>query len=148
MSNGQVAPFIDAGGEVGILATNDVAIISEMEKAMEFQRGGVEEITEEQYTDLKKNPPNLRLSKNSRPHVSDPNGRAVITQRPNGAAAPERAPVTKADDSEPLIVHESVVAKVGSMKNRRVVSPSDLFPLGSVGATVKQPAAKKQAAAA
>jgi len=56
LPNGARVPFEDVGDDTGILATSDGFIISEMEKAIHRHVGGVIEIDQAQYEDLKKNP--------------------------------------------------------------------------------------------
>lgn len=49
-----VVPFIDIGGQWGLLATSDGYLIKELEKCQKEQRGGVMEVTQKEFEELKK----------------------------------------------------------------------------------------------
>lgn len=51
---GGSVPFVDIGGQWGLLATSDGYLIGELEKCQREQRGGVMEITREEFEELKK----------------------------------------------------------------------------------------------
>jgi hypothetical protein len=51
---GSTVPFEDLGGQWGTLATNDNYVISELRKCQREARGGVMEVTEAEYLELKK----------------------------------------------------------------------------------------------
>lgn len=56
LPNGARVQFEDAGDDTGILATQDAYVISELDRAIQRQVGGVSSIDQAQYEDLKKNP--------------------------------------------------------------------------------------------
>lgn len=51
---GWPVPFKDVGGMIGLLATNDNYIISELQKVIDEHRGGVQEVTAAEFEALKK----------------------------------------------------------------------------------------------
>lgn len=57
LPNGKAVQFEQIGGtDSGVLATTDQGLTSELDKAVAARRGGVIEINESQYQELKKNP--------------------------------------------------------------------------------------------
>jgi hypothetical protein len=51
---GSTVPFIDIGGQWGLLATTDGYLIGELKKCQDEVRGGVAEITKAEFDELKK----------------------------------------------------------------------------------------------
>ena len=108
LSGGDVVKFEAVIQQYGVLATDDPRVISEFAAMMRAHRGGVEEITQEDYDDLreKKNP--KQLSRPSwREEISNPEGladTAVQPALPPAAAkfpAPVPPPTTKAARTKP-----------------------------------------------
>jgi hypothetical protein len=69
---GFIVPFTDIGSSWGVLATADQYLIGELRKAQSEQRGGVMEITVEEFLDLKKkenNPPHPRIYREQVGHL-------------------------------------------------------------------------------
>lgn len=126
MANGAPAPFEPVGDEHGVLATENSDIIIEMERAMAHQRGGIENLTEGEYQELKKNPP-ARQSRQSSPSA---NGFPSRLNQNRVDRVVERSAPAPAVDSEPLVVPNSIprTARVGDIR-RVLKSPAELFPL-------------------
>lgn len=58
LPNGRAVQFEQIGDtDTGVLATTDSFLVTELDKAVAAGRGGVIQITAEQYQELKKNPP-------------------------------------------------------------------------------------------
>lgn len=58
LPNGRAVKFDQIGEtDTGVLATTDTGLSAELDKAVAAKRGGVVEITEQQFQELKKNPP-------------------------------------------------------------------------------------------
>lgn len=58
LPNGRAVAFEQIGGtDSGVLATTDAGLSAELDKAAGARRGGVTQITEQQYQELKKNLP-------------------------------------------------------------------------------------------
>lgn len=58
LPNGKGVQFVQVGNsDTGVMATEDAGLISELDKAAAAGRGGVVEIDEQAYQELKKNPP-------------------------------------------------------------------------------------------
>jgi hypothetical protein len=68
LSSGQWFSFQPAGDH-GIVATDDAELVRQFQIAMQAQRGGISEITEAEYQDLKKNP---KLSQRNGPEKISP----------------------------------------------------------------------------
>lgn len=85
-SIGQPIRFPDFGNGFGGIATEDPALIKELELTMKKSVGGVSEITAQELEDLKKKAP---LPKSSRPQSYPANLRSIVRQHAN-IAAPRR----------------------------------------------------------
>lgn len=57
LPNGKGVQFEPVGTDTGVIATEDPGLSAELDKAAAAGRGGVVEITEQIYQELKKNPP-------------------------------------------------------------------------------------------
>lgn len=57
LPSGHLVVFEEVGDDMGVIATEDAFLINELKKAQERHVGGVVEINAQQYTELKKNPP-------------------------------------------------------------------------------------------
>jgi hypothetical protein len=51
---GSTVPFVDIGGQWGLIATSDNYLIGELTKCINEQRGGVQEVTQAEFEELKK----------------------------------------------------------------------------------------------
>lgn len=83
LSRGVRAPFQPVGGDEGVLATNDAAIIYSLTNAVEQRIGGVSEITKEKYEALKK-----------KERTTSGSNRTFQRQAPRVVAAPPHGSVT------------------------------------------------------
>jgi hypothetical protein len=75
-------PFEDIGGQWGTLATTDTYLISQLNKCIAEQRGGVAKITEAEYLELKK-----KETQDSFPHWREQVGHLQIRRLYNGVHA-------------------------------------------------------------
>lgn len=57
LPSGKGVQFEPVGTDTGVIATEDPGLTAELDKAASAGRGGVIEITDQQYQELKKNPP-------------------------------------------------------------------------------------------
>lgn len=103
--------------DAGVLATEDSALIAELDKAAAARRGGVVAIDEKTFTDLKKNPPAGRSR--SRP-LNGTTVRDLLTQK--NAAAP--VVVTANPPSAPMEVPKGL-ATVSSQRKLRSLMAGD-----------------------
>ena len=65
LPTGQNVPFELFGSDTGLLSTADQNLIKELEATIARKVGGVLEITEVEYEELKKNPPVIRRSESN-----------------------------------------------------------------------------------
>lgn len=111
LPNGKKVAFDQIGDtDTGLLATADAYLISELDKAAASGRGGVVQITEAQFQELKKNPPGGRSRIRS---LSAQSVRQVLASQ-NRSAAPAVAEV-KHEPSAPMAV-EKGLATVSSRR--------------------------------
>src|SRR5688572_26446787 len=98
LPNGKGVKFEQVGGsETGVIATQDEGLIAELNKAATAGRGGVIEITEQQYQELKKNPPVGR----SRMRSLNAQSIRQLLQSQNRAGAGPAAAAVKHEPSAP-----------------------------------------------
>lgn len=90
--------------DTGILATEDPGLIAELDKAAASHRGGVVELTEAQYQELKKNPPGERS------RIRSLNSQSIrqLLNRPRQNAVPAAAAKAQ-EPSAPMEVPKGLV---------------------------------------
>lgn len=102
LPNGKRVGFTQIDGtDTGVLATEDEGLITELGKAIASQRGGVIEIDQQTYEDLKKNPlvrPSQIRSLNAQ------SVRQLLSPKPNGVKA-----VVEVKPSSPMEVPKGIV---------------------------------------
>lgn len=125
LPNGKVVKFEQVGdSDTGVLATTDQALASELDKAAAAGRGGVVEITAEQFENLKKNPPAGR----SRTRSFDAQSvrRLLSSQKPVDVSA--AAVPVKQEPSAPMEVPKGLATissrrKLQEMKEKQSAVP-------------------------
>lgn len=102
LKGGGRVPFVALGDDVGILETDDAALIGQLEVAIKRRMGGVVAITAEEFEELKKNPPARRLKPSSlkpwhqiQPPPNPQEEAAVATnlQKPAAMKVPDKEPM-------------------------------------------------------
>lgn len=118
LPSGSAVPFSNIGFDTGILATEDGYVLKELDKCLKKKIGGVVELSQNDYEELKKNSlTNLRSQPYSRPEVNSLVAHLFTSpQKSEAAAASEPAPIVR--DSEPLKVPDKlpVVRKIRKSK--------------------------------
>ncbi len=110
LPNGRAVKFDQVGdSDTGTLATADSGLIGELEKAVAAGRGGVTEITEAQFQDLKKNPPA------GRSQIRSLNAQSLQQLLKNQKAASVPVAEVKQEPSAPMEVPKGLV----TMSSRR-----------------------------
>ena len=106
--------FEDAGGNIGILSTEDGYVISELKAAESRKAGGVYEIDQARYEELKKKQGRARLSPKSLLNVIRQDHQEQA--KPNGQPA-----VADIEVGEPLSIPESIptTRKVSEITKRK-----------------------------
>lgn len=101
LPNGRAVKFDQIGdSDSGVLATTDPGLIAELDKAAAAGRGGVIEITEEQFTELKKNP---TVGCSRIRSLSAQSIKQFLSAKPNRVVDPAAAAV-KQESSAPMEV--------------------------------------------
>lgn len=98
-AGGQLIPFTEVAGGAGVIATEDKAIIDALELRIRERRGGIYELTEEQYNEeLKKKNASPSLPPRSvRQGISVADLSVPTSNAPAAEAASEAKPVKKVD---------------------------------------------------
>ena len=110
-STGARINFELTGHDIGLLVTDDEELISEIRGMITQQRGGMLEISDEEYADLKKNPlvqksrkpllGHLRTAPNPSPGTSQQKRENVVEGNPGTRNTPRKVSVNK-NSSEKL----------------------------------------------
>lgn len=116
---GGKVPFV-IYGEIGLLETDDTVLVQNLNIAVSRRMGGVTVITKEDYDELKKNPPEMRLKPTSlNPWENQRNSQQAEQEGKNAVADQKTAPIKK-PEAEPLL------AQLNSVK-KRVSKISDVM---------------------
>lgn len=111
LPSGGKFPFDNIGNNEGVLATDDLILVTEAERAMAAHRGGIIEITVEEYDELIKkkqdspSQPNLPSDPFQVPRLSlDPNRFNQAPSKPEAAAAAAVPKPTAHGTPDPIAV--------------------------------------------
>lgn len=126
LPNGKTVPFDQAGdSDTGIIATSDAGLISELDKAAAAGRGGVVSISEQEFQDLKKNPPKRRLGIRSFDAQSI---KQIIDSRSEKVGAVRDAAVVKQESSAPMEVPKGIATTSTRRKLKEMTEATKSAP--------------------